>query len=465
MNPKESYKPKIKAPLRIMISFLLFILLGACLLNLPAASQSRESIGFLNALFTATSAVCVTGLVVVNTLAHWTVFGKIVILILIQFGALGIMTVLTLGMLLLRRRITLKDRLVIQTSYNQEQIGGMVRLVRNVFVYTAVLESTGAILLTLYFYFCDRMPLSTSIYKGIFHAVSAFCNAGFDIIGSESLTPYRGSFFINIVIMALIVTGGLGFTVLEELQQFIQNKKCLSFRRRLIHLSLHTKIALIVTGFLLASGTLLFLLLEWKNPDTLASLPAREKLLSAMFQSVTLRTAGFNTISQASLTEGSQLLSCFYMMAGGSPAGTAGGMKTVTLGIIVITMFSALRGRERIEAFGRTLPLDLLQKALTVVCAMFIVVFVSTLILLFTEQGSPFDHSFLDLLFECSSAAGTAGISTGITSFLSPVGKFVIIICMFLGRLSPVTVVVALTLKQQSTNNRSRYIDERVIIG
>lgn len=456
---------KITPPQTIVISFAFLIILGALLLNLPIASKSGESIGLLNALFTSTSAVCVTGLVVVNTMAHWTVFGKIVILVLIQFGALGLMTILTLAMVAMRKTISLRDRMVIQASYNQSDIGGMVRLVKSVFLYTAVLESAGAIVLSCSFYFSGSMTFHEAVYKGIFHSISAFCNAGFDIIGTESLTPYRSNVPINLTIMILIVAGGIGFTVLAELHHFMLNREQKSFRTRLSRLSLHTKIALTVTGMLLFSGTGLFLLLEWSNPATLGPLSCSEKLGAALFQSVTLRTAGFNTIDQGSMTEASQFISCLYMMIGGSPAGTAGGMKTVSFGVIVISMISVLKGRSRIEAFGRTLPLDMLQKALTVACTMLIAVVGSTLFLCFSEQGITFEHSFLDLLFESASAAGTVGISTGLTPFLSTAGRCVIIVCMFLGRLSPVTVVVALSAKLHATNNSAKYLEERVIIG
>lgn len=452
-------------PQTITFSFAAMILVGAFLLNLPIASNDGQSIGFLNALFTATSANCVTGLVVVNTLAHWTLFGKIILLVLMQLGALGFISILTASMILLKRRITLRNRTVIQAAFNQDGVGGMVRLVKGVFVITFTVEAVGALLLAIAFYTSGTMGFWQALGNGIFHSISAFCNAGFDILGTESLTPYAGNLAVNLIIMALIIIGGLGFTVWGEVIESFHNRKRRSLKKRVAFFSLHAKIALTVTAALIVLGAGLFLLLEWSNPDTLGPMPLAKKILAALFQSVTLRTAGFNTVSQAGLTDFSKIVSGILMFIGGSPAGTAGGMKTVTFGVILISMFSALRGKSRMEAFGRTLPLELLQKALTVTLTLMAVVFCATLALHFSEMGSPYPHTTLDLFFESVSAAGTVGVSTGITPHLSAIGKGVIILCMFLGRLSPVTVVVALNMKMRATDDNIGYPDEKVIIG
>ncbi len=456
---------RLTPPQTILLGFAAMILIGAFLLTLPIADKSGESTGFLNALFTATSANCVTGLVVVNTLENWTWFGKLVILILIQFGALGFITVLTFGMLLLRRQISLRNRVVIQASFNQNSIGGMVKLVKKVILITLIIEIIGAILLTFIFYNSSSITIFKAVYQGIFHSVSAFCNAGFDIISTDSLTPFRDNSAINFTIMVLIVSGGIGFTVWIELIESFKKRKTHSLKTRILHLSLHSKIVFTVTGILIILGTALFLLLEWTNPKTLGELSIWHKIQAALFQSVTLRTCGFNTINQASLTEMSKLFSCILMFIGGSSASAAGGIKTVTLGIIVISIISVLNGRNRLEAFGRSLPLDLLQKALTVAGTMFIVIFASILILYFTEKESLFSHNLLDLLFESCSAAGTVGVSTGITPYLSPAGKMVIIFCMFLGRLGPITVVVALNMKLHERKDNIAFPGEQVIIG
>lgn len=449
----------------IVAGFALMILVGALLLNLPIASKSGESIGFLNALFTATSANCVTGLVVVNTMQHWTVFGKVVILLLIQCGALGFMTVITVGMLFARRRISLKNRQVIQASFNQEGVGGMVKLVQKVLFFTLLFELAGTLLLALAFALTASMGPGEALYQGLFHAVSAFCNAGFDNLSAESLVPYQANVPINLVIMALIIAGGTGFTVWAETGALLRNKKKQSLRLRLMHMSLHSKIVFVVTLLLITGGTLVFLLFEWGNPQTLGYLPPGKKVLASAFQSVTLRTAGFNSISQSGMTEISQFFSCLLMLIGGSPGSTAGGIKTVTLGVILISVVSVLRGRGKLEAFGRSLPLDLLQKALTVVGTMFMVVVLSVVLLHFTESTNPYPHTLLDLAFEVCSAAGTVGVTTGITPHLSEAGKVVITVCMFLGRLSPVTVVVALNRKLHGGADGLALPHERVIIG
>jgi len=381
------------------------ILIGTFLLNLPYASKSGESIGFLNALFTATSANCVTGLVVVNTMGHWTLFGKIIILILIQFGALGFMTVITIAMMLTGQRISLRNRRAIQESFNQ------------------------------------------------------------DNIGTNSFIPFQSSIPINFIIMVLIIAGGLGFNVWLDTIRLFRNKEKKSLRLRMIHMSLHSKIVLTVTGILIVGGMLLFLLLEWDNPDTIGKLTVLRRIQASLFQSVTLRTAGFNTVGQGELTEISKFISCVWMLIGGSPAGTAGGMKTVTIGVIAISVVSILRGRNRLEVFGRTLPFDLLQKALSVVATMLTVVFVSTILLYFTELSGQYHHSFIDLLYEVCSAVGTVGLTTGITSSISNEGKVILIICMYLGRLSPVTIAIALNAKLHRDTNNISLPKERVIIG
>lgn len=455
----------LSAAQTIMAGFACMIFIGALLLNLPIASKAGESVGFINALFTATSANCVTGLVVVNTMAHWTLFGKAVLLLLIQIGGLGFMTLITAAMVLVRRKISLRSRQTIQTSFNQDNIGGMVRLVKRVVLITIVFQTAGAVLLTLVFLSSGTMSLPRAIGQGIFHAVSAFCNAGFDNIGTESLVPLQANIPFNFIIMALIIAGGLGFNVWTEIVRIIKNKERRSLRFRLRRLSLHTKIVFTITGILIFGGALFFLIIEWANPNTLGGMPSWEKIQASLFQSVTLRTAGFNTIPQDGLKEISQFVSCILMLIGGSPSGTAGGIKTVTLGIIIISMISVIRGRSKLEAFGRSLPLDLLQKALSVASIMVIVVFVSATLLHFTELDNPYPHTFLDLLFETCSAAGTVGVTTGITPHLSDAGKIVLIICMYVGRLSPITVVVALNKKLRAGDDSIGLPEERVIIG
>lgn len=466
----------------IMAGFALMILIGAFLLNLPIASRDGQSIGFVNALFTATSANCVTGLVVAPTATQWTLFGKIVILILIQLGGLGFMTVITLAVLLIRRKISLRSRKAIQASFNQDDIGGMIRLVKKVVKITLFFELLGAIFLASFFYFkgmqlgeaeslsgdlsgLANMSILKASWLGLFHSVSAFCNAGFDLIGDSSIVPFQTSIFMNAALMILIISGGLGFTVWEEVAELIRNPRKHSLRIRIRRLSLHTKLVFLMTFSLIVVGTALFLLFEYSNPGTLGPMSYSQRGLASLFQSVTLRTAGFNGISQGDLTDFSKFISCIFMLIGGSAVSTAGGMKTVTVGIVLASMYALLRNRTRIEVFGRTIPVDILQKALTVVSTMFVVVFISTVLLYFTEGGYSNSHSLIDLMYETCSAAGTVGVTTGLTPDLSSAGKIVIMVCMYLGRLSPVTVMVALNRKMNILGDPISKPEERVIIG
>lgn len=394
---KPSYLRRMDASQFLIAGFAALIFMGAFLLNLPVASRSGESVGFLDALFTATSAVCVTGQVVVNTAAQWTLFGRAVILALIQVGGLGVMTVIALAMMILNRQISLRDRLVIQASFCQEGLGGMVRLVRNVLKVTLVAEALGALVLAAAFYLSPAIPLSPAeaLASGIFHSVSASCNAGFDIVGDTGMMPYASNVAVNLTLMLLIVGGGIGYPVWIEVADAFGRlrRREISLRMLRCRLSVHTKMVFSVTCFLLLTGAALFLALEWRNPATLGPLPVHDKVMAVLFQSTTLRTAGYNTISQAGLYEASQFLSCLLMFVGGSPAGTAGGIKTAALGVIFFSMLSALRGRNRIEAFRHELPLEVLQKALTVATLLAFVVLAGTMILCFTERGSAFPRS------------------------------------------------------------------------
>ncbi|KRM71691.1 TrkH family potassium uptake protein [Lacticaseibacillus brantae] len=441
---------RLSPPQVILISFLLMILIGACLLTLPIASQNGQSIGFLDALFTATSANCVTGLIVVNTMSHWSWFGKLVIITLIQLGGIGFMTVTTGFLLLTRQRIGLRDRSTIQAAFSQNSIGGTGHLVRRVLRYTAVIEGTGAILLTLVFLAAGN-DLWRSIRYGIFHAISAFCNAGFDIIGDNSLVAFQTNWPLNLILMALIILGGLGFTVIAELAQ-LRHPSPLGFKRRIQHLSLHTKLVLVTTTALLVFGTVIFLLLEWDNTKSMGRLAPQNKVLTGMFESVTLRTAGFDSLNQANLTDYSKLIGSTLMFIGGSPASTAGGIKTISLAVLIIAVRSALRGEQHLVVFKRKIALANLQKALAIAGTLTILTLLTILVLHFSEANNSFRPSILDLIFETTSAVGTVGVTTGLTPHLSVIGKCVIALCMFIGRLSPITVAVALSgrLRNQS---------------
>ncbi len=464
---RKAHMPPAQA---IALSFALMIFIGAGLLCLPFASVPGVKVTFLDALFTATSANCVTGLVVLDTATTWTWFGRLVIIVLIQLGGVGFFTVLNLSAVLLRQRVSLRNRLVVLAMYNEENIGGIGRLLRNVLKVTLVAEGIGAVLLTVVYYF---QPVNAensnrflrALVNGLFHSVSAFCNAGFDILGQNSLMDYVQNPAMNLVISALIISGGLGFVVWTDIAETMKKHKGKRLRRKLAHLGLHSKLAITVTVFWIFFGAAAFFVMEYTNPATLGALPLSGKVQAAFFQSITLRTCGFATIDQAGMFDASKFFSSILMMVGGSPASTAGGFKTVTLAVLAVTIFSLFKGRDHIEAFGRTLPLEILQKVLTVFCTMVAVVIFATFALTFTEYGQPYDHNFLNLFFEAASAAGTVGLTTGVTPNLTVAGRIVVVLCMYIGRLSPVTMVVALTYRKARVNNKTSYPEENVVVG
>ena len=447
----------------IALSFLLIIIIGGFLLSLPISHTGNTAVSVMDAFFTSVSAVCVTGLVTLTTASTWSFFGKLVILILIQIGGLSLITIFTFFMVNIGKKISLKSRLAIQTAFNNSSLGGMVRMVMLVIKGTLIFELVGAVLLFALF-LSQGTVWYKALFYGIFHSISAFCNAGFDIIGEKSLIPYSGNFGINIVVMMLIVTGGIGFTVWKD----VFTKVKFRFSRRIkqkSRFSLHTKLALIFTGFLLLSGTLFFLAAEYNNPKTLGNFSFAHKLLASSFQSVTLRTAGFATVAQEGLTEASKLFSSLFMIIGGSPGGTSGGIKTVTLAIILCSVWSIIKGRKKIVVFERTISVITLQKALTVTVLMIGLLFAGTTILAITEDHTTFPHSISDLIFEVSSALGTVGLSTGITPFLSDIGKFVLMLCMCIGRIGPITLIVSLSHDLHTGDDAIGYPNEDVMIG
>ena len=434
----------------LVLGFASVILVGSFLLNLPIASKDGQSIGFINAFFTSTSAVCVTGLVVVDTATHWTIFGQTVILILIQVGGLGFMTMATLFALIFGKRITLRERLVMQEALNQLNISGLVRLTQYILITTIIIEGFGAMLLSIKF--IPIYGVWTGIGMSIFHAVSAFCNAGFDLIGGfRSLTPFVNDVLVNIVMWVLIITGGLGYTVVLEIFQ----------KRKFARFSLHSKLVLLITFTLLALGFVTILVLEYNNPDTMGGLPIKGKLLSAIFHSVTPRTAGFNTLPTDKLTMASIFFTIMLMFIGGSPAGTAGGVKTTTAGVLIWSIISIIRGKEDTEVFKRRIPRDIVNRSLAVVGIAMTLVIVVTMVLSITEKS----QSFIEVFFEATSAFGTVGLSLGITTELSWLGKLVISVTMFLGRVGPLTFALALARQQQKKKGLIKYPEEKVIVG
>ncbi len=431
----------------IAVGFAVTIFIGALLLNMPIASKDGQSVGFINALFTSTSAVCVTGLVVVDTGTYWTDFGKIVILCLIQIGGVGFMSMATMFSMLIGKRISLRERMVIQEALNQNDLSGLVRLTRHILVGTFLIELIGAILLSIVF--IPEKGFVKGVAYGVFHSVSAFCNAGFDIVGNgRSLTPYVDNIIVNFTIMGLIILGGIGFTVIIDIL------KTGSLKR----LSLHSKMVLSMTASLIITGFVLFFALEFNNPATLGTLSTKGKVLGALFQSVTPRTAGFNTIDMDSMRDSSKFLTIVFMFIGGSPGSTAGGIKTSTLAVLILTVLTLVKGKEHVEAFKRRISYSVVNKALAVVGIGMSLVILMTMALTLTES---FD--FLKIFFETVSAFATVGLSLGMTSSLSMTGKILISILMFSGRVGALTVLLALAGREKKT--LTKYPEGRVIVG
>ena len=450
---------KFKPTQIIVMGFAFFILIGASLLSLPIASNNGDSVGIINALFTATSAVCVTGLAVVNTMEHWTMFGKVVILFLIQIGGLGFMTITTMLFLLLGKKIRFKERLVIQEALNHYSLSGMVRITKNILIGTMLMEIVGAIILSIKF-----VPVygSYGIFMGLFHSISAFCNAGFDIIGEASLTPYVHDTVINFTIMILIVIGGIGFSVWID---FIKVYKEVKEKRRtgksiFQKLSLHSKLVLVLTFGLIGIGFVFILLFEWNNPETMGTFSIKNKLLSALFHSITPRTAGFSTLAVSEMGDATKLFTMILMYIGGSPGGTAGGIKTVTMGVLFVSVLSTIRAKEDVEIFQRRIPEKIVQRSLAVIMISIALVMGSTMLLSITENSS-----FMEVFFEAVSAFATVGLSLGITENLTDFGKIFIIITMFVGRLGPVTMAVAFSLKGSQKKCSIKKPEEKVMVG
>ncbi|MDN5348108.1 MAG: trk/ktr system potassium uptake protein [Clostridia bacterium] len=443
--------PRLTATQIVVLGFALVILLGAILLTLPAASADHTRTDFLTALFTATSAVCVTGLVVVDTSTHYSLFGETVILLLIQIGGLGWMTVATLVALLVHKRITLRERILIQEALNREDLSGVVQLSKKILLTTLVIEGLGALILAARF--SQDLGLRRGAYYGLFHAVSAFNNAGFDLFGIiygkfSSLTHYVDDPVVNFTFTSLIILGGLGFPVILEL---IQVKKFSGF-------SLHTKLVLTTTAFLIAAGTLLILALEWNNPKTLQPLDLPAKIMAAYFQAVTPRTCGFNTLDIAGMTTPSQFLHIALMFIGASPAGTGGGVKTTTFAVLLLAIWATVRGQEEVGFWGRRISVLRVYKALAVAFLGFAVVSGVNMVLLVTEKDD-----FLKTLYEVTSAFGTVGLTMGLTPNLTAAGRWLIIFTMFAGRVGPLSLAMALWKRQNKAG--LRYPEEQVMLG
>ncbi len=442
-------KKQMKPTQILVLGFFSIILLGTFILMLPISSAAGKWTSIVDAFFTATSAVCVTGLVVVDTGTYWSYFGKTIILLLIQVGGLGFMTMTISVAIFLGKKIGLRDRILMQEALNQFSIAGVIRLTKYIFIMTILIESIGALLLS--FWFVPEMGYLKGIYYSIFHAISAFCNAGFDIMGNGiGMTPFATNHLVSLTLIALIILGGLGFAVIAD---FFKNQKTNKY-------SLHTKLVLSITGGLILIGWIGIFLLEMNNYETIASMRFSDKLLASLFHGVTPRTAGFNTLDLSSMTRGSQMLTIFLMFIGGSPGSTAGGVKTTTFAITVMTIVSVIKGRDDLQIMHRRISKQIVNRGLAVIFVSTIVIALVLFTLLITEPLL----DFKDIVFEVFSAFGTVGLSLGITSSLSSLGKLLISALMFFGRLGPLTIVLAISA---SGNKKTliKYPEGKIIVG
>lgn len=446
---------------RIAFSFFMVIFVGSLLLALPFANNGITE--YINHLFIATSATCVTGLVPVTVAEQYTTFGHIVIIILIQIGGLGFLTLLNLVYVVFKKRLSFTNKIVMQEALNQNSMKDIGNFIKHVIKYTIFFEGLGAILLS--FVFVPEFGLLKGIYYGIWHSISGFCNAGFDILGSSSLIPYQGNLIVNFTICGLIIAGGLGFIVWMDVKDCIFNyfKKHKKFRLRKFigDLNIHSKVVIIMTTILLVSGAIAILLLEMNNPKTIGDMPFWEQVVVSFFQSTTLRTAGFASTDIVSLHTSTKLLMSIFMFIGGSPAGTAGGIKTTTLALVFLYIGSLVKGTEKVDVFKRAISDNLVKRALSIAIISFFITMIALFILSVTES-----KPFIDLCVEVFSAFGTVGLTANVTPYLSFVGKIIIISLMYIGRIGPMTMLLVFARKYNQTKGKGIvYPHGDVLIG
>ncbi len=433
---------------RIVLYFFILILIGGLLLCIPFASANGRATPFIDALFTAVTSVCVTGLVTVTTATHWSLFGQIIILILVQIGGLGVAALTMLFFLSIGRRLDLSSRKLLTDSFNLDSLSGIIRFLKRVFMGTLLVEGIGA--LCYLPVFISDYGIAKGIWFSVFHSVSAFCNAGLDLLGSDSLAPYAHNVWFNLVTMSLIILGGLGFIVWRDILHL--------FTKKHHRLSLHSKIVLRFSGFLILFGTVCFFIFEYGNPGTIGDFSLPDKILASLFQSVTSRTAGFAGISQKNLTSPSVFIMLLLMFIGGSPVGTAGGVKTTTIFVLLATVRSTIRGDRDTTIFGRRIPTNTIRKALSVASVSLLTSLLALLLLFTFTEGAG-----TDLVYEVFSAVGTVGLSRDFTSQLNLIGKIIILICMFFGRIGPMSLVIAFTARNR--HEAVRLAEEDITVG
>jgi len=449
---KALKKKNMLTPVQILaIGFAIVIFVGAILLSLPIASQDGKVTPFIDCIFTSTTSVCVTGLVTVDTGTHWTYFGKTVIMFLIEIGGLGFMSVATLVFFFLGKRITLSERLVMQEAMNVNSLQGLVKMVKYVLIFTFSVEGIGAVLFATQF--IPQFGIAKGIYYSVFHAVSAFCNAGIDLMGNfKSVTEYANNSVVILTISALIAIGGLGFYVWLEIYNCKGIKK----------LSLHSRVVIYMTLVLIVGGAILMYVFEMNNPSTMEGMSIKGKVLSSIMASVSPRTAGFNSIPLDKMTTAGIFLTIILMFIGGSPGSTAGGVKTATVVVLFMTVVSVVKGREDTEIFKKRINKELVYKSFVITILSLVLVISVTMILSITEQP---DIPFVYFLYEATSAFATVGLTLGLTTKLTFVGKIVIVLTMYAGRVGLLTIILALAKSKNSKSGTIKYPEDKILIG
>ena len=442
-KPKKAAKFAPSTTQIIMLSFLGAILLGSALLVLPFSTKSGESVDYIDALFTAVSATCVTGLVTLPTVATWSVFGQIVILILIQIGGLGVITITAGFMVAIHRKMGLKDSQLLSDALNVSTLSGLAEFVKKMLLGTFIIEGVGALMYMIVF-----IPDfgAKGIWISIFNSVSAFCNAGIDIVAENSLCNYATNPLVNVVTCLLIILGGLGYVVWWDIIRVLKDVKRTKFRC-VFKLTLHSKIVLVSTFALILIGGISILAFEYNNPLTLRNYNFFDKMQIAFFQSITTRTAGFATLPQENLTSASSIICIILMFIGGSPVGTAGGIKTVTIVVLFATTIAIVRGKNEVTLFQRNLSKQVTRKAVAVAFSSFIIVALSTILLSLST-----DAPALDVVFETVSATATVGLSRNLTSSLNVWGKLILSATMYFGRIGPISLATSFNLKKENIN-------------
>lgn len=441
---KKKFRIRLSTTQIIMVSFIIGIFIGSIFLSLPISSADGKAASYIDALFTATTSVCVTGLVTLPTVTAWSDFGHAVILILIQCGGLGIITVISGMMIILNQKIGLGERILIQDAFNLNTMSGMVKFIKKVLIGTFLVEVLGAIFYMIVF--IPEYGIGKGIWVSVFTSVSAFCNAGIDILSEKSLCSYVRNPIINITTCVLIILGGIGYIVWWDVIRVLKSYKTRSMKC-FTGLSLHSKLAIAVTFLLTLFGTIGILYFEYNNSLTIGGFTFLEKVQAAFFQSVTTRTAGFVSIPQENLTNTSAFISLFLMFVGGSPVGTAGGIKTITLSVLILSALATIRNKEEVNVFHRRISTHAVRKSVAVVCSSFLIMFISTIML-----SAVTDADSLDILYETVSATATVGLTRNLTASLNFWGKLIIICTMYLGRVGPISLLLAFNISRENKN-------------